>query len=130
MLGSATQAMNPSSMRKLEASCEKYSRIVLLLDPDFAGRQARNEISRNVDNCWHAFVARPRATAREATKYKGEGDVGIEHAHPKEILYAISQSRKSSIGINRFSREELIGLGVIAPMHQRVCCVGHSDDPV
>ena len=46
VLGSATKTATPRTQEALRGLQAKYRRIVLLLDPDVAGRQARNDIDR------------------------------------------------------------------------------------
>lgn len=119
VLGSATRAGDSDLIGELQHLGTVYKRIILLLDPDVAGRQARNEIDRRVDGCWHAFIPVASAQSRVNKKYKDIGDVGVEHASSAAIQAAIRRSRKSRRE-NVFSREYLISQGVVAPMHQRV----------
>lgn len=121
MLGSATKAADSEVLDTLRAMKKKYRRIVLLLDPDVAGRQARNEIESKISGCWHAFVPTLDATAKEDKKYKEEGDVGVEHANADTVVRAIFRSRQLTDS-NLYSRDGLISVGLIAPMHSRVSC--------
>lgn len=118
VLGSATKAADSEALDTLRAMKKKYLRIVLLLDPDVAGRQARNEIESKISGCWHAFVPTMNATAKEDKKYKEEGDVGVEHAKAESIVRAIFRSRQLA-NSNLYSRDGLISVGLIAPMHSR-----------
>ncbi|KAI8105646.1 hypothetical protein M9434_000228 [Picochlorum sp. BPE23] len=118
VLGSATRAGDSDLIGELQHLGTVYKRIILLLDPDVAGRQARNEIDRRVDGCWHAFIPVASAQSRVNKKFKDIGDVGVEHASSAAIQAAIRRSRKSRRE-NVFSREYLISHGVVAPMHQR-----------
>lgn len=119
MLGSATKATDREVLDRLRAMKETYLKIVLLLDPDVAGRQARNEIEGKISGCWHAFVPTIDATAKADTKYKEEGDVGVEHAKADNIIRAIFGSRQLA-NSNLYSRDGLISVGLIAPLHSRV----------
>lgn len=119
VMGSATKSFTPETIDNLKRLSEKYTRVVLLLDPDVAGRQARNEIDRNVEGCWHAFIPTVQATSNVKKKYKEVGDIGVEHANPKAILTAIARSRRSNPDMQKFSRERLLSMGVIAQMHER-----------
>lgn len=120
VLGSATKSSSTQVIDTLKKMQSKYDRIVLLLDPDVAGRQARNDIHREIKDCWHAFVPCLQATAKAATKYKDEGDVGIEHSSQRDIARAIFTSRKGVDSVKYFDREQLISLRLIAPLHERV----------
>ena len=119
VLGSATKSSGLDTIETLKEMSKKYARLVLLLDPDVAGRQARNEIDRNIEGCWHAFIPTALARSNVKKKYKDIGDIGVEHASHKAIMTAIARSRKSNHGVKRFSRDNLISLGLIAPMHER-----------
>lgn len=119
VLGSATKASALETIENLKELSAKYKRLVLLLDPDVAGRQARNEIDRRIEGCWHAFISTGSATADVKKKYKDVGDIGVEHASKQDIMTAIARSRKSNPKVTRFSRDRLISMGLIAPMHQR-----------
>lgn len=119
VLGSATKSSGSDTIETLKGLSKKYARLVILLDPDVAGRQARNEIDRNVDGCWHAFIPTILARLSVKKKYKGVGDIGVEHASGKAIMMAIARSRKSNQSMKRFSRDWLVSLGLIAPMHER-----------
>ncbi len=119
VLGSATRASDDDLIEELQHLGTVYKRIILLLDPDVAGRQARNEIDRRVDGCWHAFIPVASAQSRVNKKYKDVGDIGVEHASSATIQAAIRKSRRSRRE-SVFSREYLISLGLVAPIHQRV----------
>lgn len=120
VLGSATRSFGSDTINDLKQAAANYKRIVLFLDPDVAGRQARNEIDRQIRGCWHAFLPTRVATAAVKKKYKDVGDIGIEHASPKAIITGLARSRMSR-STDVFSRDNLIELGLIAPLHQRVC---------
>ena len=49
VLGSATKTGTSATREELRRLQSRYRRIVLLLDPDVAGRQARNDIDRLLD---------------------------------------------------------------------------------
>jgi ribonuclease M5 len=119
VLGSATKSSGYDTIETLKVLSKKYARVVILLDPDVAGRQARNEIDRNIDGCWHAFIPTILARLSFKKKYKDVGDIGVEHASHKAIMTAIARSRKSNHSMKRFSRDWLVSLGLIAPMHER-----------
>lgn len=119
VLGSATRSFGLDTINDLKQITANYKRIVLFLDPDVAGRQARNEIDRQIQGCWHAFLPTRLATATVRKKYKDVGDIGIEHASPKAIITGLARSRMSRAN-DIFSRDYLVELGLIAPLHQRV----------
>ncbi len=94
--------------------------MLLLLDPDVAGRQARNILTAALPEVWHAFVPAPVAVAAEAVGFKEPGNVGVEHAAPGTLRRVLSRRRRSEPGRKEFSREELQELGLIAVVQERV----------
>jgi len=98
----------------------KYRGIVLLLDPDVAGRQARNILNKVIPDCWHAFVPSPLAVAAQARGYKETGNIGVEHAPPKVIIEALKRRRKGVEGRNEFTKENLYDVGLVAAEFERV----------
>lgn len=59
--------------------------IIILTDPDYAGKKIRQIISQEIKNCKHAFISQ-----KEATK---DGDIGIENCNPKQIIKALENAR-------------------------------------
>jgi ribonuclease M5 len=135
VLGSATKTSTASTQEALRALQQTYARVVLLLDPDVAGRQARNDIDRVLggNKCWHAFIPTALATLAQDTRYKEQGDVGVEHAGGEAIRRAILQSKPSRFGmvggkqqggeertgVLPFDRQGLIDMGLVAEMGVR-----------
>lgn len=162
VLGSATKTGTSATREELRDIQSRYRRIVLLLDPDVAGRQARNDIDRLLDGnkvrvgrlgcfvagcntergltvsciivacfqCWHAFIPTSSAMLGRETKYKGVGDVGVEHASGEAVRQAILRSRLSRTGKAAagdmevggelpFNRGILMELGLVAEMGVR-----------
>lgn len=58
--------------------------IIILTDPDYAGKKIRKRISSICPKAKHAFISREKAYA--------DGDIGIENADPEEIRRAIEKS--------------------------------------
>ena len=143
VLGSATKTKDVETQKALLGLVRKYARVVLLLDPDVAGRQARNDIDVLLggEKCWHAFVPTILARLERETKYKGVGDVGVEHAGGEAVRRAVLRSRLSrrggtggkerktgtgtgtrtgtGTGKEVFTRAGLIGMGLVAEMGVR-----------
>eukprot|EP00889_Picochlorum_renovo_P001347 jgi/Picre1/28377/NNA_003782.t1 len=84
VLGSATRAGDSDLIGELQHLGTVYKRIILLLDPDVAGRQARNEIDRRVMAAG-TLLSRGFSSSRVNKKYKDIGDVGVEHASSAAI---------------------------------------------
>lgn len=120
VLGSATRASDETVLKELERLGRRYRKIVLLLDADVAGRQARNVLDRVLQGCWHAFIPNEESTLMEQKDYKGVGDVGVEHASKQAIREGLSKIRRSNPDRKLFTREKLTSLKLIAPLHERV----------
>ena len=120
VLGTATRSGDDAVISKLNALATRYRGIVLLLDPDVAGRQARNQLNVSISECWHAFIPVPSARAAVAVRKKAAGNIGVEHAGPGAIRQALARKRKSIPGREEFTRLGLQESGLIAVMHERV----------
>lgn len=72
MLGSSTWVDGKNAERVLHNLAQglpRFSRAVVLLDPDVAGRQGRDKLeARFPGRLWHAFMPVPLATAVKSTK--------------------------------------------------------------
>jgi ribonuclease M5 len=56
-------------VQELQAAAGRYpGGLILLMDPDVAGRQARRALDDHLPGCLHAFLPSPLATAAAATK--------------------------------------------------------------
>ena len=58
--------------------------LIILTDPDFAGKKIRDLISQNIPNAKHAFISR-----KEGTK---KGNIGVENADKEAIIEALKNS--------------------------------------
>jgi ribonuclease M5 len=114
VLGTATRAGDPILQAEIHDFGQRYRGILLLLDPDVAGRQARNILSSALHNCYHAFVPTLAASASTAVRMKKAGDIGVEHADAAAIRKALSNRRKSTPERTTFHREALQAAGLIA----------------
>lgn len=123
VLGTATRAGDPHVHKELLSFLNKYKGIVLLLDPDVAGRQARNILNKVIPDCWHAFVPSPLAVATQARGYKEVGNIGVEHATPRVIIEALKRRRKGDEGRNEFNKENLYDVGLVAAEFERESCL-------
>ena len=59
--------------------------IIILTDPDYAGKKIRSEVAAIARNCKHAFI-----TQEEGFK---NGDIGVENASPDAIRKALNRAR-------------------------------------
>jgi ribonuclease M5 len=118
VLNSATKSTNTHVITQLQdllASRLSNTTIVILTDPDVAGRQARNALNNTLDgSCWHAFIPTITATAQLAIGQKQAGDIGVEHASVEAIRWALERARKSSLGRLEFTREFIQSLGLVS----------------
>ena len=77
--------------RTLENIAAAYKKrgIIILTDPDSAGENIRNFLSKKFPEAKHAYIPRDEATANN--------DVGIEQAKPESICKALSKVRTLEI---------------------------------
>lgn len=116
VLGTATAPLeqNSSVVEELQSrlSAQPGIAVVILTDPDTAGRQARNSLDRQLGGCWHAFIPQLHATLKEDKTFKTAGDVGVEHASPSTIYFALKASRRSRLNRTVFERAYLEEMGL------------------
>ena len=75
--------------------------IIILTDPDSAGENIRNFLSKKFPNAKHAYIPRDEATAND--------DVGVEQASPESIRKALSKVRTLEINPREeFTAAEMI----------------------
>ncbi len=97
------------SIEKLKALSERND-LILLTDPDYAGKKIRAVIEKNIPNIKHAFVSRKNATKKD--------NVGIENASDDAIREALSHilvsgnSDKDKKENSIFTMEDLIENGL------------------
>lgn len=84
------------------AAAYKKRGIIILTDPDSAGENIRNFLSKKFPLAKHAYIPRDEATAND--------DVGVEQASPESIRKALSKVRTLEIN----SREEFTAAEMVA----------------
>lgn len=83
------------------AAAYKKRGIIILTDPDSAGENIRNFLSKKFPNAKHAYIPREEATAND--------DVGVEQASPESIRKALSKVRTLEINPrNEFTAAEMV----------------------
>lgn len=89
--------------RTLENISAAYKKrgIIILTDPDSAGENIRNFLSKKFPAAKHAYIPRDEATAND--------DVGVEQASPESIRKALSKVRTLEIN----PREEFTAADMI-----------------
>jgi len=120
VLGTATHAGDEEILGTLRAAAARCNGIVVLTDPDVAGRQARNILDMKLGGCLHAFIAVTKAQAQNAIRQKDAGDIGVEHASPTAIRHALATLHRSDVHTKTFTREALQELGLIAVTQEMV----------
>lgn len=79
--------------------------IIILTDPDYAGKKIRRRIAERIPDAKHAFIQRDDAS-------RG-GDVGVENASPEAIRQALMRAHAEMIRpIETFSREDMLDFGL------------------
>lgn len=79
--------------------------IIVMTDPDYAGRRIRQRILERIPNAKVASLDR-----RSAEK---AGDIGVENASPGRIIQALKRARASQTDIQEeFSREDMVVHGL------------------
>lgn len=84
------------------AAAYKKRGIIILTDPDSAGENIRNFLSKKFPLAKHAYIPRDEATAND--------DVGVEQASPESIRKALSKVRTLEIN----PREEFTAAEMVA----------------
>ncbi len=80
--------------------------VIILTDPDHAGKLIRKRIKRHVPGCKEAYL-----TQIEAVK---EADIGIENASPRAIQQALEKAKIEREAVSRrFSKQDLRQLGLL-----------------
>lgn len=95
------------SRRTLENISAAYARrgIIILTDPDSAGENIRNFLTRKFPNAKHAYIPRDEATAND--------DVGVEQASPESIRRALSKVRTLELNPrDEFTAAEMVALNL------------------
>lgn len=84
------------------AAAYKKRGIIILTDPDSAGENIRNFLSKKFPLAKHAYIPRDEATAND--------DIGVEQASPESIRKALSKVRTLEIN----PREEFTAAEMVA----------------
>ena len=85
-----------TSIQKLKALSEKND-LILLTDPDYAGKKIRSVIEKHIPNIKHAFVSRKNATKKENIGVENASDEAIKEALSHIISFDNSKKEENSI---------------------------------
>lgn len=80
--------------------------VIILTDPDYAGKRIRREITQFITNYKHAYIPQDKAI--------NKGDIGIENASKEDIIIAIENAKAEyKKENNEYTRKELLDLNLI-----------------
>jgi len=88
--------LTSKSIQKLKALSEKND-LILLTDPDYAGKKIRSVIEKHIPNIKHAFVSRKNATKKENIGVENASDEAIKEALSYIISFDNSKKEENSI---------------------------------
>ena len=92
---------------KLKALAERND-LILLTDPDYAGKKIRAVIEKNIPNIKHAFVSRKNATKKDNVGVENASDDAIREALSHILVSGNSDKKENSI----FTMEDLVENGL------------------
>ncbi len=75
---------------KLIKTLDKTHDVIVFTDPDYAGERIRKIVSKDLEHVYHVFLKRKVAFSKNKKK------IGIEHAHKKDIIEALSHMQLST----------------------------------
>ncbi|MDO5027040.1 MAG: ribonuclease M5 [Tissierellia bacterium] len=86
--------------------------IIVLTDPDFAGKKIRQKIRDYIPQAKHAYISRD-----QARKFS---DVGVENASDQAIISAIEKARPELVELeDRFSYRDIVEAGLTGSENSR-----------
>ena len=84
MIATNGLAFGKDLIEKLEKINDRCG-IIILTDPDYAGKKIRERIARHIPNAKHAYIDRKKAIKK--------GDLGVENADPEVIIDALKRAK-------------------------------------
>ena len=79
--------------------------IIILTDPDYAGKRIRARIARHIPTAKHAYIDRKKAIKK--------GDLGVENADPDVIIDALKRAKaEETIRREEFTMADLVKNGL------------------
>lgn len=79
--------------------------IIILTDPDYAGKKIRARISKHIPDAKHAYIDRKKAIKK--------GDLGVENADPEIIIEALKKAKAENIDrMEVFTMADLVKNGL------------------
>ena len=109
------------SINKLKALSERND-LILLTDPDYAGKKIRAVIEKNIPNIKHAFVSRKNATKKDNVGIENASDDAIREAllhilvsgasdKDKDPIFTVEDLVENGLCIGKGSKEKRLMLG-------------------
>ena len=93
---------------------EKTRGLIVLTDPDYAGKRIRSIIEKNIPTAKHAYISNKKAV-------DSKGKIGIEAASKEDIIAAIKNHYTPMDEVkNDISNEILIELGLVGGSTSKV----------
>lgn len=88
--------------------------IIILTDPDYAGKRIRNIITQNIPTAKQAYISNKKAVDKK-------GKIGIEAASKEDIIFALEKCYTPLETIkNDITNELLIKLGLVADKSSKI----------
>ena len=79
--------------------------IIILTDPDYAGKRIRARLARHIPTAKHAYIDRKKAIKK--------GDLGVENADPEVIIDALKRAKaEETIRREEFTMADLVKNGL------------------
>lgn len=79
--------------------------LIIFTDPDFVGKNIREDLGSRFPDAKHAFLSRKKALKK--------ADIGIENASPQDIRRALKMAKATREDVNpSFTKRDLIILGL------------------
>ena len=86
---------------------EKTRGLIVLTDPDYAGKRIRNIIEKNIPTAKHAYISNKKAV-------DSKGKIGIEAASKEDIIKALENYYTPMIEVkNDITNDLLLELGLV-----------------
>lgn len=100
-------ALSEETLQLIEKA-HRLRGVIVLTDPDYAGKKIRSLIQERLPDVQHAFLRQQDAQSRKA----GES-LGVEHASKEAIEQALASVRKTTFVHNEISQADLIKWGLL-----------------
>ena len=95
-----------STLEKIKTASERVG-VIVLTDPDFAGKMIRKTIEDYVPNVKHAYISREEGTLKD--------NIGVENAKPEAIISALKKARFKNLEKTKyiFDTNDMLYYGLV-----------------